>query len=95
MKRLSRGNVSSSSAVELVGRGRGGPSVSSWEFVSECGSGVVWDVLGLAGVGVSALSVVIVVCEDVPSDSECDFVNRSPFLSRSSVISLVWKARKT
>ena len=68
--------VPSSSAVELVGDG--GLSGSSWEFVSECGSVAGSDVPVLAGVGVSAPSVVTVVCEDVPSDSGWDFLwNRS------------------
>ena len=59
--------------------GDGGPSDSSWEFVSECGSVVGSDVLVLAGVGVSALSVVIVVCEGVFSGSELSSVEPQSF----------------
>ena len=63
---------------------------------SECGSVAVSVVPVLAGVGVSALSVVTVVFEDVLSDTEWDFVEPQSFsLSPRSVISLVWKTRKT
>ena len=75
--------VPSSSAVELVEDGD--PSGSVWEFVSECGSVTGSDVPVLAGVGVSAPSVVTVVCEDAPSGK------RSLFLSPRSVNSLVWR----
>ena len=89
----SRVCVLSSSALEL---GDGDPSDSGWEFVSECGSVAGSDVPVLAGVRVSAPSVVTLMCEGVPSDSERDFVDPQSFLlSPRSEISLVWKARKT
>ena len=79
----------------IVSWERGFPSVSGWEFASECCSVVGSDVSVLAGVGVTALSVATVVCEDVPSDSECDFVKSQSFSLPRCLISLVWKARKT
>ena len=76
--------------------GDGDPSHSSWKFVTECGSVAGSDVPVLAGVGVSAPSVVTVVCEDVPSDSGWDFVEPQSFsLSPRRVISVVWTTWKT
>ena len=66
--------------------------VSLWVVVlvvSECGSVAGSHVLVLAGVRVSAPSVVTVLCEDAPSDSEWVLWTRSLFLSPRSVISLV------
>ena len=63
-------HVHLSFAVEVVGDGE--PSVSGWEFVSECGSVAVSGVPVVADVGETAPSVVTVMCEGVPSDSEWD-----------------------
>ena len=56
--------------------------VSLWVVVlvvSECGSVAGSHVLVLVGVCVSALSVVTVLCEDAPSDSEWVFVDPQSF----------------
>ena len=62
--------------VEVVGDGE--PSDSGWEFVSECGR--VGFFLLVADVSEATLSVVILMCEGAPSDSESDFWNRIVFL---------------
>ena len=59
-------HVSPSFAVEVVGDGV--PSDSGWGFGSECGS-----------VGETTPSIVTVMCEGVPSDSERDFVEPQSF----------------
>ena len=86
--------VPSSTVVELVGDGD--PSDPSWEFVSECSSVAGSGVPVLAGVGVSAPSVVTVVCARMRLRTLSGVLwNRSLFLSPRCAISLVWKARKT
>ena len=57
----------------------GEPSDSGREFGSECGSVVVSGVPVVTDVGETALSVVTVMCEGVPRDSEWDFVEPQSF----------------
>ena len=59
-------------AMEVVGVGE--LSDSGWEFGSECCSEAVSGVLVVSDVGETAPSVVPVMCEGAPSDSEWDFV---------------------
>ena len=70
-------------AVEVVGDGE--PSDSGWEFGSEDGSVAGWEF----GSPETTPPVVTVMCEDGI------LWNRSPFLSPGTVISLVWKKRRT
>ena len=64
-------------AVEVVGDGE--PSDSCWELGSECGSVAVSGVPEVPDVGETAPSLVTVMCEGVPSDSEWDFVEPQSF----------------
>ena len=81
-------------AVEVVGVGE--LSDSGWEFGSECCSDAVSGVLVVSHVGETAPSVVTVMWEGAPSDSERDFCGTAVLcLSPKSATSLVWKIRKT
>ena len=68
--------VPPSFAVEVVGVGE--MSDSGWEFGSECGSVAVSGVPVVPEVVETTPSVVTVMCEGVPSDSEQGFVLKAP-----------------
>ena len=85
--------VHPSFVVEVVGVGE--RSDSGWEFGSECGSVDVSGVLVVHDAGEAVLSVVTVRCDGVPPESEWDLVETQSFSSPRSVISLLWKSRRT
>ena len=70
----------------------GGPSDSGWELRSVCGSVAVSGVFVVTDMSEFALSVVSVMCEGVPLDSEWDFVELlSFFFSRKRQFACVEK----
>ena len=66
-------------SFEVEAEGDGEPSDSVWELGSEGGSVAVSGVPVASDLGETAPSVVTVMCEGVPSDSEWDFVEVQSF----------------